>query len=342
MSKRWAGIARFGGVGDNLVAASVLRPLKALGYNVEVITSPTASGVYLNNPFVDKLSIQPDGSITGDWQQWFVSRSHEYDIFVNLSHSNEKRHALFKAETAFWWPQDYRRKLCAGSYLETVHDILGLPHVFGPLYFPTNEEKQRALKTRDEQIGPRYITWVIAGSRIDKVYPMAAMAICRIIKELDIPVMMVGGGGKQFEYAKQIEKDVLNTNSTTKGLHLALQPDNADPGGDQSWPLRRSLAQVLAADLVISPDTGPAWAAAFEPVPKIILVSHASAENITKHWVNTVTLHADQYRVPCWPCHRLHDDPSTCVQSKNATGAACMSDISVETIMKAAAYALKR
>jgi len=42
--------------------------------------------------------------------------------------------------------------------------------------------------------------------------------------------------------------------------HLALPPDNADPGGHQSWTLRRSMTQTLLADLVITPDTGMAWA----------------------------------------------------------------------------------
>jgi hypothetical protein len=64
-------------------------------------------------------------------------------------------------------------------------------------------------------------------------------------------------------------------------------------------------------------------------------VSHASAENITKHWVNTVTLHADPDRVPCWPCHRLHNDPSTCKSNKEDNGAACISDISVERLFQA-------
>ena len=70
-----------------------------------------------------------------------------------------------------------------------------------------------------------------------------------------------------------------------------------------------------------------------EPMPKIALLSHASAENITKHWLNTTTLHADQNRVPCWPCHKLHDTKDTCVENKEKNGAACISDISVETIM---------
>jgi ADP-heptose:LPS heptosyltransferase len=336
MSNRWAAVARLGGIGDNLIAASTLRPLKRMGYMTEVITSELSHVVFLNNPYVDKLSIKGEKDIPGgaEWQKWFVSRANEYDIFAHLSHTCEVRHALTPDQTAFWWSPEYRRKLCAGSYLETVHDIVGVPYEFGPLFFPTDDEKDRAAKTR-ETIGGRYLTWVLSGSRIDKVYPYAAMAICRIIKEFDIPVVMVGGGGRQFEYAKQVESDVKRTNSSLKGLHLALTPDGADSGGHQDWPIRRSLTQVLASDLVITPDTGVAWAAAMESMPKIVMVSHASAENITKHWINTTTLRADRNNVPCWPCHRLHSDISTCTPNKDGgNAAACISDISVDTIME--------
>lgn len=336
-NKGWACICRLGGIGDNLIAASVLRPLKRLGYNVEVLTSETASCVFLNNPFIDKLAVKSEKDIPGgvDWQLWFASRANEYDLFANLSNSCEGRHALHKTATSFWWPAEYRRKLCGGSYLETVHDIVGVAHEFGPLFFPTEEEKERAAKTRDELIGGRYLAWVLAGSRIDKIYPLASMAICRIIKELDIPVVMIGTGGHQFQHAKQIMTDVQRTNSSLKGLHLALSPEGSDPGGHQHWSIRRSLTQALAADVVVTPDTGVAWACAMEAMPKIVMVSHASAENITKHWVNTVTLQADRNRVPCFPCHRLHDDPSTCVAAKDAPGsAACMADIPVETVLE--------
>jgi hypothetical protein len=89
------------------------------------------------------------------------------------------------------------------------------------------------------------------------------------------------------------------------------------------------------SDLVITPDTGTGWATAMEPMPKILLHSHASKENIAKHWVNTTSLHADTNRVPCWPCHRLHDDMSTCKSAKdNPNAAACMADISVQSIVE--------
>jgi hypothetical protein len=336
----WACICRLGGLGDNIIAASVLAPLKRLGYMVEVITSESFACVYLNNPSVDKLSIKGDADIPkgAEWTKWFVARSHEYmGGLWNLSHSCEKRHALFETDTDFWWPQDYRRKLCGGSYLETVWDIVGLPHPYAyssPLFFPTEEEEARAVKTK-EQIGGRYLAWVLGGSRVDKVWPYTTHAICRIIKELDIPVVMLGVGGKQFAQAEAIQEEVRRSNSTDKDLHLALSPDNSDPGGYQHWSTRRSLTQAIMAELVVSPDTGMAWGVAMEPMPKIVMVSHASAENITKHWRNTTTLHADPDEVPCWPCHRLHNSIDTCVPFMPGREiAACMANISVEQLME--------
>lgn len=343
----WACVCRLGGLGDNLIAASVLAPLKRLGYLVEVVTSESFHTVYLNNPNVDKLSVKTEKDIPGgpEWVKWFVARSHEYmGGLWNLSHSVEKRHALFETDTDFWWPQDYRRKLCGGSYLETAWDIVGLPkpYSFGkPLFFPTDEETQRALKTKQE-IGGKYLSWIIGGSRIDKVYPYAAHAICRVIKELNLPVMMLGVGGKQFEMATAVMTEVERTNSTTDGLHLALSPEGSDQGGHQHWSSRRSMTQVLASDIVVSPDTGLAWAAAMEPMPKIIMVSHASEENITKHWINTTTLHADPDTVPCWPCHRLHNTIDTCVPNKDGGAAACISDISVQTLIESISRALNK
>ncbi len=333
--KRWAAIARLGGIGDNLISASVLAPLKRLGYMTEVITSEPNHVVYLHNPYIDKLSVKnverdlPQGDLLA-WQKWFASRANEYDVFLHGSHSCEGRHAVFSSMTSFWWPEEYRRKICAGSYIETVHDIAQVPYEFGPLFYASEEEKDYAMRTKNE-IGDRFILWVLSGTRIDKVYPYATMAIARIISEIGATVVLMGGSSeKEHSMATAIRDSVAISNGTRKKLHLAVPAE----GGQLCWPLRSSLAFALTADLIVTPDTGTAWAVAFEPMPKIVMVSHASAENITKHWVNTTTLHAEPNRVPCWPCHRLHDDPSTCVQNKEGNGAACISDISVERLVQ--------
>jgi hypothetical protein len=86
-------------------------------------------------------------------------------------------------------------------------------------------------------------------------------------------------------------------------------------------------------DVVVTPDTGVWWAVAFEQNAKVLLLSHGSVENVAKHAVNTTVLHADPHRVPCWPCHKLHDDHTTCVSNSDNTGAACISDTSVERLV---------
>src|SRR5215831_3223646 len=335
---RWAAIARMGGLGDNLVAGSPLRGLKRQGYMTEVITSEPYHVVYHNNPYIDKLTIKNVERDIADkdyvkWQQWMASRANEYDVFVHASHSMENHHALFRAQTSFWWPPEFRRKVCAGSYLETVHDLAGVAHEFGPLYFPTEEETRLARQVT-APVGDRYACWILSGTRVDKVYPYTPNTVARIIKELGIPVLLIGGpNDREHAMAKEIEAAVKIQNSNRDGLSIVV----SEPSGEKAWTVRTSLAIVHGASLVVSPDTGPAWAVALEPMPKVVMVSHASVENITKHWINTTTLHADPERVPCWPCHRLHVDPSTCVKNKEGNGAACISDISVDTIVQAVA-----
>jgi len=331
----WAGFCRCGGVGDNMIAASVARPLKEMGFNVEVITQEPNSVVFENNPFIDKISVYKHDDWPKDltkWQEWFHMRSGEYARFANLGHSCEALKALFPIQTWFWYPQQFRRKLCAGSYVEAAHDIMGLPHKFGPVFFPTFEEQEHAKVTKAKLGKGPIIGWCLTGSRIDKIYPHAPLAMSRLISELGAQVVMMGAPPPHhdFQLAKDTQDTVKSHNGTDKGLTHAASPslDN------QTWPIRRIITFAQQCDLVIGPDTGPMWGVAFEQVPKIVLISHASAENITTHWRNTVTLHADQGRVDCWPCHRLHDTPATCRQNHLGNGAACISDISVEAIIQ--------
>jgi FkbM family methyltransferase len=335
----WAGVSRCGGVGDNLIAASVCRPLKEMGLKVEMITQTPNCVLFENNPHIDKIAVYDQKDWPTDinaWQQWYRLRAKEYERFANLGHAVECRHALFPIQTWFWWPQDYRRKLCAGSYLETAHDVLGLPHSFGPLFFPTAEEKEQAYVTKRKLGTGPIIAWCLSGTRIDKVYPYGPLVIARLIKELGARVVMLGAPPPHRDAAlAKIAMDTVKAqNGSLDGLTHAGSPSEQD----QTWPIRRILTFAAACDLYIGGDTGPSWGVAFEPIPKIIMLSHASDENITKHWLNTTTLHADPQRVPCWPCHQLHESFDTCHPTKinDADYAACISDITSETIIAAA------
>ena len=86
----WAAVARFGGVGDNLIAASSLTGLKKKGLKVEVLSNEHFYHVFENNPYIDKLSVRTNSEVPIDmegWQRWFAGRADEYDVFAHLSHS---------------------------------------------------------------------------------------------------------------------------------------------------------------------------------------------------------------------------------------------------------------
>lgn len=333
---RWAMICRMGGVGDNIIASSVLPGLKRRFGNVEVMTSKPAHVVFENNPFINKLGVRDPGDPNwGDghsWQAWFQSRAKEYAFFANLSHSCETIGAFIKVQSPFWWPASMRRKMSAKSYLEIVHDICEVPYEeIDPNFFPTDEEVAKAQETKRQVAGDGpVIGWVITGTRLDKVHPQADIIITKLLKETGIPVIMMGAPGKDLEHARLIQGEVEKNLGSSKGLHLALSADPANP----NWGIRRVCVQAQACDIVVGPDTGPMWAVARRDMPKVMLLSHASEDNITKYWKNTTTLHADQGRVPCWPCHRLHDDGTTCVPNRDKNGAACISDISVEQVIE--------
>lgn len=345
----WACISRYGGVGDNLIASSVLAPLRTKYGRVEVITQWPQHVVFENNPHIDKLSVHKPGDIPGEtleaWARWHRVRAKEYDFFANLSHTVEVLKAFLPAQTQFDWPVAWRREYCAGSYIEAVAKVCGVdPADCEPRFFPTEEEHAKAKATFGEQIGKRpVIGWVLSGSRVDKIHPAGTLIVARLIAELGAQVVMFGAPGRDYDMAVRIQEHVKRQNGTTNGLHSmcdSFQPDMTFE--NQKFPIRRILTQLRYCDLVISPDTGPAWAVAMEDVPKIILVSHASAENITGGWRNTVTLHADRHRVPCWPCHQLHDTLDTCTPDETKQAAACISSISVASIIEEAAKILAR
>jgi FkbM family methyltransferase len=342
-ANEWACVVRLGGVGDNLIASSVLPHLKRKWGHVEVIAAEPQHVVFENNPHIDKLTMLPQGYPNWEdgvkWQEHWLARSKEYAFFANLSHTCESLLAITRAQTPYYWPASMRRKLCAQNYIEAVGDVCEVPHAeLEPGFYPTEAESAAAEKTK-KLVGGNFIGWVLSGTRIDKVWPPTAGVIARLLKDTDLPIIMLGAPGKDFELAKEVQAQVKVLNGSDRNLHLALSTSVEFP----NWPIRRVLAQALAADVVVTPDTGPAWAVAQKPMRKIVLLSHASQENITKGWRNTLTLHADP-SVACWPCHLLIDRPEDCERlsgRKVEPGVACISSIKpdavIEAVRKAAA-----
>lgn len=335
MPKPWCGLFRSGSIGDTLIASSAVAQL-AKTFNVEVMCDEPFGSIWQHNPHVTKLTEVPKDTIPKDqdgWTKWFTSHAKLYDKFYNLSHSCEALLALLPSQQSwFTWSDSMRRRWCGHNYLEVVHDICELPHVFdpGPRFYPTDEEIADAKRVKGT-VGERAIGIVLSGSRLDKIWPWMPQFVAKLMREQKIPVMLFGGPSHDIEIANQIYTTVQQTNANVADLHTCITRD--DKTVTAEWSMRRNLAQIQECDLVITPDTGLAWGVAMSDMPKIVLLSHASQNNITAHWKNTITLHADIERVPCWPCHKLHDSIETCVKSDKANAAACISDIHDTVVM---------
>lgn len=333
-NKKWAAVFRSGGIGDSLIASSAVAMLSKQ-YHVEVLCDAPWGCMWENDPHVAKLTELPEGTLPKDqiaWNEWMRKRCKEYERFVNLSHTCEAALAFQVIQSCFDWPAKVRRDWCNKNYLEHAHDVAGVEHDFtiGPRFYPTEDEVNDAWRVK-RTVGPRVIGIPISGSRLDKTWPWLPQLCAKVLRELRIPIILFGGNGKDVEMSDRVGETVELQNGNRDGLHCCISKDT--PELKVKWSVRRNLAQIMTCDMVISPDTGLAWGVAMQEMPKIVLLSHASPTNITKHWVNTTTLHADQERVPCWPCHLLHADLSTCVKAEKVDASACISDIHDSVVM---------
>lgn len=73
-------------------------------------------------------------------------------------------------------------------------------------------------------------------------------------------------------------------------------------------------------------------ALALEAVPKVVMLSHSSAENLTRDWRAVRTLAG---AVPCHPCHQIHYTHEHCPQDEATKAAKCQAAIPVEAVMEA-------
>jgi ADP-heptose:LPS heptosyltransferase len=100
------------------------------------------------------------------------------------------------------------------------------------------------------------------------------------------------------------------------------------------------LAFIAQADMVIGPETGVLNAAANEPIPKILFLSHSTEENLSRDWTNTVSLYGIGTRCPgrdsddIKACNLMHYGWDHCLKNEEHGVAQCQVDISVDSVME--------
>jgi len=302
-----AAVVRYGGIGDMLQAASVLPGLKAQGYHVTFYTAPLGEEILKNDPNVDAFYVQDTDQVPnaalGDF---FKHEAKKYDKWVNLCESVEGSLLALPDRASYSWSHDVRQSYFGRNYLEFTHDLAGVPHKFRHAFHATPQERDRAKKFANTH--GRFVAWSMSGSSVHKSWPHTDAIIARLLlTDPDIKIVMLGDATCQMlEAGWENEPRVIRLCGRL--------------------PIRDSLALIEYASVVIGPETGLLNAAGMLDVPKVLMLSHSSHENLSKHWKNVTVL--EPKNVPCFPCHRMHFGWDTCKRDNETGAAMCQARIS--------------
>ena len=263
--------------------------------------------VLKNNPHVDEIVIHETDSVPiEELEEHYKKLGEGYDKFINLSGSIEESLLIIDRDPEkATWSKEKRHKECNRNYYDEMFRIAGYPEITGKsgeLYFGRFEQKI-ARDFRKKYKDYFLVLWSLSGSSEHKAYPYAHYVAMKFLNEHpDAMILQVGD-----DLCKLLEWEHPRAKCYS-GV----------------WNIRKVFSMIPQVDLVIGTETGVLNAAGCYPVPKIILLSHSSEENLSKYWQNCVALHAE---VGCWPCHLLHLSPGSCVLDEQIGTPICMSKL---------------
>ncbi|WP_439816220.1 glycosyltransferase family 9 protein [Zavarzinia sp. CC-PAN008] len=322
-------VIRYGGLGDALMASSILPALKADGWHVTVNTGPEGEAVLRHDPHVDAWIVQDRDQVAmGDLPAYWAALATRFDRVINLTESVEASLLKVPGRLDFFWPDAARRLACGVNYLEQTHAIADVSYE-GPRqrFHPTADEVAQAdaLVARHRPL----VLWVLGGSAEHKVWPWTPAALVRLLAARPDVTVALAGGPDCAELARSALAQVAAFGGDRDRL--------LDLVGRQD--VRAAMALATRATLVVGPETGLLNAAACEANAKVVLLSHSSAVNLTRDWTRTTALAPAPEAAPCQPCHRLHPDTSHC--PRHASGfALCAATIPVDAVVDAVLAAL--
>lgn len=322
-------VVRYGGFGDSIQAANILPELKRQGYHVVFMTTPRGEEILKHDPHIDAWLIQDDDQVPNqELPLFWMEQAKRFAKFINLSESVEGTLLAYPGRANHSWPDAVRRKEMGKNYLEWTAQLAELPYRSESRFYASQPEAAKAKSYLADfkntlaaplSMGMRApdrfnILWCLSGSSIHKFYPHQDTVIARVLASMPEAVIVFSG-----DYACKI-------------LESGWEDEPRIRCESGSMGIRDTLALAQNVDCVVGPETGVLNAVAFEPVAKVILLSHSSPENLSKHWDNTDTL--TPAATSCYPCHRLHYGREFCREADSGA-AACQEDISPELVYEA-------
>ena len=310
-------VCRFGAFGDLLQASSVLAGLKQQGYHVTLMCSPPGDSVVKHDPNIDAFMVLDKDQVPNlNLADFWKFQAKRFTKFVNLSESVEGTFLALPGRTQHTWSHEVRRKLLDHNYLEFQHMLAEVPHKPQVRFYATLEEKAWA-RTQRERMGRRVVLWSLAGSSVHKTNAGLDPVIARtLVEHPDTEFVLVGG-------------------PETKMLEAGWENEKRVHCRAGVWSIRQTLAFVDMADCIVGPETGVLNAGACLPIPKVVFMSHSSVNQLTRDWINTTSLVANQKDVPCSPCMTLHYGWQHCWKDEESGTAMCQKFITPDMIYAA-------
>ena len=327
-SGKTCAIIRYGAWGDVIQMSSILPALKKEGYHITLYTTDRAMQAIEHEPLIDRFVVQTHDQVPNAWLgPFWAYLKKKYDKFINLSESVEASLLAMPDRTeSLWWTTEARHAHMNQNYVEFTHKIAGVPYDGCKMRFvETAAEREWAQAEAKKLKGAPLIIWTISGSSIHKVWPYMDIVVKQILAVFpEARIVTVGD-----ERCKMIEGELPQSDRITKRSAV--------------WSIRETMAFAKQCNLVIGPETGVMSAVSMEPMPKLLLLSHSSLENLSRDWVNTHSLHSKE--TPCSPngggCHKQIYTWDQCNRFEKTGVAHCMSHIHPEMVWKTVLEALE-
>jgi ADP-heptose:LPS heptosyltransferase len=306
------GIVRPGAYGDSLWGSSVAAAYKAQGYHVTVYTGPAGAEVLQHDPNIDRLiHLRGHWFSDDDWILYYLWESKKHAKFVNLIGSVETALLPHPNEMAYYWPLHVRQKRMGANYLEAMHEVADIEYVPRQRFYPTAEERAWARTQRQKLFPGPLVVVAPAGSGAPKTWP-------HVQRFMDL----MAARGVHTVVLGEIRQELVPDEKWSCVLGKDL-------------PIRLAMTLALEADVVVGTESAIVNAVAMEPMLKVVLLSHSSAANLTRDWVNTMSV--EPQGLACFPCHRLHRGFEFCAQDERTGFSRCQSMATAESIADAIA-----
>lgn len=321
--KKRALVIRFGAIGDQLQASSILEGLKKQDFHITWLGHPTSKKILQNNPLIDEWHVQDENQVPNLELGAFVeSLKERYDRVINLCESVEGLLLSMPGRITHSYPKEARDYLYGNvNYLELTAKIAGV-ETGKVKHYASELEKAIAKNEREKHAAP-IIVWALTGSSFHKTYPYTDIVIKWLLENTPAHIYLYGD-----DIAGKPLQDAILQSLKDNGVDISRVH-----GICGQWDISASLAFALEANIVVGPETGILNAVCHEKMGKVIYLSHSSQNNLTKCWVNTTVLIPDD--CPCSPCHILHYTWDFCHKVEKTAASLCTTNIKPERVFKA-------